>query len=256
VDDSSYPEPDDRPTGRQVLVTGGAGFIGSHLVDALVSNNDVRVLNDLSSGTREQVDDRAEFIRGDVRDEATVQEAAAGVDIIYHQAAIVSVARSVEQPRTSHTTNVAGTLAVLEAARTADARVVFASSAAIYGEPTRLPISETHPTEPQSPYGLEKLTADRYARLRIAVNNPAAYVAAHRAGFAFTGRETGLAELVCERPADRPAPRDVDAYRSGLDRYRDRDRGPDDAARLEEKYEAGPPPIVDPPAGVGAEPGS
>ena len=165
MDDSSYPEPDDRPTGRQVLVTGGAGFIGSHLVDTLVSNNDVRVLDDLSSGTREQVDDRAEFIRGDVRDEATVQEAAAGVDIIYHQAGIVSVARSVEQPRTSHATNVAGTLAVLEAARTADARVVFASSAAIYGEPTALPIAETHPTEPQSPYGLEKLTADRYLRL-------------------------------------------------------------------------------------------
>jgi GNAT superfamily N-acetyltransferase len=102
--------------------------------------------------------------------------------------------------------------------------------------------------------------ADRYDRVRIAVNNPAAYVAAHRAGFAFTGRETGLAELVCERPADRPASRDADAYRDGLARYRDRDLDTDDATRLAEKYEAGPPPVVEPPGGVGtdgdAEPGS
>jgi len=100
--------------------------------------------------------------------------------------------------------------------------------------------------------------ADRYDRVRIAVNNPAAYVAAHRAGFGFTGRETGLAELVCERPADRPAPRDADAYRAGLDRYRERDLATDDVARLDEKAAAGPPVAVDPPAGVDAadtEPG-
>jgi len=96
--------------------------------------------------------------------------------------------------------------------------------------------------------------ADRYDRVRIAVNNPAAYVAAHRAGFAFTGRETGLAELVCERPADRPAPPDPDAYRSGLDRYRERDLAPDAVAHLDEKYAAGPPSVVDAPDGAG-EPG-
>jgi GNAT superfamily N-acetyltransferase len=100
--------------------------------------------------------------------------------------------------------------------------------------------------------------ADRYDRVRIAVNNPAAYVAAYRAGFGFTGRETGLAELVCERPADRPAPRDADAYRAGFDRYRERDLATDDVARLDEKAAAGPPAVVDPPAGVDpgdAEPG-
>ncbi|MEF8855866.1 MAG: hypothetical protein V5A16_00440, partial [Haloplanus sp.] len=83
-----------------------------------------------------------------------------------------------------------------------------------------------------------------------------AYVAAHRAGFAFTGRETGLAELVCERPTERPAPRDADAYRDGLARYRERDLAPDAAVRLDEKYEAGPPSVVDPPACADTEPGS
>lgn len=93
--------------------------------------------------------------------------------------------------------------------------------------------------------------ADRgYERVRIAVNNPAAYVAAHRAGFAFTGRETGLAELVCERPADRPAGRDADTYRAGLDRYRDRDLDAAALARLDEKRAAGPPTVVEAPDGV------
>jgi GNAT superfamily N-acetyltransferase len=85
-------------------------------------------------------------------------------------------------------------------------------------------------------------------RVRIAVNNPAAYVAAHRAGFAFTGTETGLAELVCERPADQPATVDADAYRSGLDRYRERDLDDEALARLDGKRAAGPPSVVDPPA--------
>jgi GNAT superfamily N-acetyltransferase len=96
--------------------------------------------------------------------------------------------------------------------------------------------------------------ADRgYDRVRIAVNNPAAYVAAHRAGFAFDGAETGLAELVCERPAARPAAVDADAYRAGLDRYRDRDLDTEALARLDEKWAAGPPSVVEAP--VDAEPG-
>jgi GNAT superfamily N-acetyltransferase len=97
-----------------------------------------------------------------------------------------------------------------------------------------------------------------YDRVRIAVNNPAAYRAAHRAGFAFTGSETGLAELVCERPAARPAPRDADAYRDGLDRYRGRDLDDETGARLADAWAAGPPAVVDPPTGIGpddAEPG-
>jgi GNAT superfamily N-acetyltransferase len=92
-----------------------------------------------------------------------------------------------------------------------------------------------------------------YDRVRIAVNNPAAYVAAHRAGFAFTGAETGVAELVCERPADRSATVDADAYRDGLGRYRDRGLDAEALASLDEKRAAGPPTVVDPPAA--AEPG-
>ena len=100
-----------------------------------------------------------------IHHEQTVREAMAGVDLVYHQAASVSVSRSVEQPQESHETNVSGTLTILEPARREDARVVFASSAAIYGDPDSLPIAEEHPTSPQSPYGLEKLTGDRYLRL-------------------------------------------------------------------------------------------
>jgi len=100
--------------------------------------------------------------------------------------------------------------------------------------------------------------ADRgYDRVRIAVNNPAAYVAAHRAGFAFTGAETGLAELVCERSSVRPAAVDADAYRTGLDRYRDRDLDAEALAHLDEKAATGPPSVVEVPEGAGpdAEPG-
>lgn len=93
--------------------------------------------------------------------------------------------------------------------------------------------------------------ADRgYDRVRIAVNNPAAYGAAHRAGFAFTGAETGLAELVCERPASRPAARDAETYRDGLDRYRGRDLTEATVERLIDARAAGPPSLVDPPVGV------
>ncbi|WP_299331374.1 GNAT family N-acetyltransferase [Haloplanus sp.] len=96
--------------------------------------------------------------------------------------------------------------------------------------------------------------ADRgYDRVRIAVNNPAAYRAAYRAGFAFTGAETGLAELVCERPATRPTPRDADIYRNGLDRYRERELDDETAAELADARAAGPPDVVDPPGGT--EPG-
>jgi len=160
----SIPETD-RPTGKQILVTGGAGFIGSHLVDALVADNDVRVFDNLSSGNAEFVHNDADLVEGDIRDRRAVAEAAIDVDVIYHFAANVSVQRSVEQPAESHDVNLGGTVNVLEAARQADARVVFASSAAIYGDPEYTPIDEGHPTDPLSPYGLEKLTGDRYVRL-------------------------------------------------------------------------------------------
>lgn len=150
--------------GETVLITGGAGFIGSHVADALVADNDVTVLDDLSTGTRENVPAGATFVEGDVRDRETLASAAEDADVIFHEAAVVSVERSVEEPEFCHDVNLDGTLRVLEAARRADARVVFASSAAIYGEPDTVPISETEPTDPTSPYGIDKCAADQYVR--------------------------------------------------------------------------------------------
>jgi len=152
-------------TNATILVTGGAGFIGSHVVATLAADNEVRVLDDLSSGHREYVHADATLQVGDVRDESAVRAAMEGVDIVFHQAALVSVDRSIEAPEESHAINVDGALTVLEAARAEDARVVVASSAAVYGDPESVPITETHRTKPLSPYGLTKLTVDEYARL-------------------------------------------------------------------------------------------
>jgi UDP-glucose 4-epimerase len=152
-------------TGHSILVTGGAGFIGSHLTDALVADNEVTVYDTLTTGQRANVPEDATLIEADVRDGATLAQAVAGVDIVFHEAALVSVAQSVESPHESHTTTATGTINLLEAARNHDTRVVLASSAAIYGQPTDTPIDESHPKTPTSPYGLDKLTADHYARL-------------------------------------------------------------------------------------------
>ncbi|CCQ33000.1 GDP-D-mannose dehydratase protein [Halorhabdus tiamatea SARL4B] len=151
-------------SGQTVLITGGAGFIGSHLADALVADNDVIVLDDLSSGSRENVPDGATFVEGDVRDEDIVADVTDGVDLVFHEAAVVSVEQSIEEPEFCHDVNFDGTLRLLEAARRQDARLVFASSAAIYGDPTTLPITESEPADPQSPYGIDKCGADQYVR--------------------------------------------------------------------------------------------
>jgi len=150
---------------QRILVTGGAGFVGSRLAARLCQDNDVVVLDSLVGGDREAVPSEAEFIEGDIRDESAVADAMAGVDCVFHEAALVSVDRSVEVPTESHDNNVEGTLTILEAARSRDTRVVLASSAAIYGHPTEVPITEDHPMEPTSPYGLDKLACDHYARL-------------------------------------------------------------------------------------------
>jgi UDP-glucose 4-epimerase len=149
---------------RTVLITGGAGFVGSHLAEALVADNDVRVLDILSSGSREHVPDGAELIVGDVTDPETVAEAMDGVDLVFHEAAMVSVEQSVENPPASNRVNAAATVNLLECARREDARVVLASSSAIYGHPDSVPVSEDDPKEPTSPYGIDKLALDHYAR--------------------------------------------------------------------------------------------
>jgi len=158
---------DRRSIDATALVTGGAGFVGSHLARALLDRGaEVTVLDDCSVGDPARVPDQATFVEGDVRDPATVSDLLCGTDLVFHQAALASVDRSVEDPEASHSRNATGTLRVLEAARRHDVdRVVLASSAAIYGQPEYLPVDEGHPTEPTSPYGLDKLAADHYARL-------------------------------------------------------------------------------------------
>jgi UDP-glucose 4-epimerase len=152
-------------TGQSVLVTGGAGFIGSHIADALVPENDVTILDNLASGHRKNVPEDAELIVGDVRNDDHRTAAMEGVDIVFHEAAIVSVARSVEAPLETNRTNADATLCLLEDARREDARAILASSAAIYGHPDAVPVAESHPKRPTSPYGMSKLVADHYARV-------------------------------------------------------------------------------------------
>ncbi|WP_255198818.1 NAD-dependent epimerase/dehydratase family protein [Halorarius litoreus] len=151
--------------GRTVLVTGGAGFVGSHLVDALAEDNNVRILDDLSTGRRGQVPSGVRFREADILDTAALDAAMDGVDVVFHLAAAVSVAESIAMPDRYHAVNATGTLAVLEAARRQDARVVVASSAAVYGAPETVPVTEAEPTTPSSPYGVSKLAADHYARV-------------------------------------------------------------------------------------------
>lgn len=158
-------------SGQQVLVTGGAGFIGSHIAAALVEDNAVRVLDDLSGGDADAVPDGADLLVGDVRDADDLAAAMDGVDLVFHEAAVVSVERSTEAPMETNATNVDATVRLLEAAREADARLVFASSAAIYGDPEYVPVDESHPTRPSSPYGISKLTGDQYVRLYAALHD-------------------------------------------------------------------------------------
>lgn len=147
--------------GKSVLVTGGSGFIGGHLVETLSADNEVAVLDTVAGDHPNGVTG----IEGDIREEATVEAAVAGADVVFHEAALVSVADSVERPTESHAINATGTLNVLEAARKHDARAVIASSAAVYGDPEETPIDERQRLEPTSPYGLDKLASDHYARL-------------------------------------------------------------------------------------------
>jgi nucleoside-diphosphate-sugar epimerase len=158
------------PPRRRALVTGGAGFIGSHLVEGLLAAGwDVRALDDLSTGREAHlaaVRDRIELWRGDVRDGSVVEKAVEGIEAIFHAAAVASAARSVEEPIATHAVNVMGTLTVLEAARAARVRrVVFASSSAVYGASAEPPTREDAPRHPSSPYGLHKATCEDYCRL-------------------------------------------------------------------------------------------
>lgn len=152
------------------LVTGGAGFIGSHLVEALLVRGDtVRVLDDLSSGHLENLShviDRIDFIEGNIRDGATVQQATSGVDFIFHLAALVSVPKSMAEPTEAELINAVGTLNMLNAAKTAGVqRLVLSSTCAVYGDDPTLPKIETMCPQPKSPYAISKLAAEYYCQI-------------------------------------------------------------------------------------------
>jgi nucleoside-diphosphate-sugar epimerase len=148
-------------------VTGGAGFIGSHLVEELLRRSTrVRVADDFSSGRRENVPAGVEIVEGDLADRAVARQAVAGCETVLHQAAIPSVPRSIQDPLRSHRANVDATLEVLSAAREAGVRrVVFAGSSSVYGNSAALPKREDMPTAPLSPYALQKLVSETYCRM-------------------------------------------------------------------------------------------
>ena len=160
---------------KQYLVTGGAGFIGSHIVRTLLQQGDaVRVLDNFSSGKRENLEGllvskngrRFEVVEGDVCDVSAVTNAVRDVDIIFHEAAFVSVPESMEKPQACFDVNITGTSILFEAARKADVRrVVIASSAAVYGDSDALPLKEDMPLEPLSAYAVSKRVDEIFAQL-------------------------------------------------------------------------------------------
>jgi UDP-glucose 4-epimerase len=150
------------------LVTGGAGFIGSHLCEALIARGDtVRVLDDLSTGRRCNLPSAATLIEGDVADPATVADALDGTDGCFHLAAIASVEKGVSDWLGTHRTNLTGTITVFDAIRRQGRGipVVYASSAAVYGDATIVPIAETCPCSPLSAYGADKYGCELHARV-------------------------------------------------------------------------------------------
>ena len=158
---------------KNILVTGGAGFIGSNLVSHLIAdNNSVTVLDNFMSGYRSNLDSfpGINIIEGDIRDKNAVEKAMHGAEVVFHLAASVGNKRSIDQPILDAEINVIGTLQVLEAARKKGVRkIVTSSSAGIFGELKTIPIKEDHPIEPDSPYGCTKLCEEKlclsYAKL-------------------------------------------------------------------------------------------
>lgn len=151
----------------KVLVTGGAGFIGGHLIDALLAQNaEVRVIDNLSTGKRENIDrvrNRVDFIEADICDPEAIARAMHGVELVFHEAAIPSVSRSVADPVASNQANVGGTVSVLNAARLAGVRkLVYAASSSAYGDTPTLPKVETMTPRPMSPYAISKLAGEQY----------------------------------------------------------------------------------------------
>ena len=156
---------------KRVVVTGGAGFIGSSIVEELYKDNEIVIIDDLSSGRIENIADfenhsNVTFFQGSILDQELLQRAFRGADIVFHEAAISSVARSIADPISANEVNINGTLNVLIAAKNHKVnKVVFASSAAVYGDASALPLRENMIPNVRSPYALTKLTGEYYCRL-------------------------------------------------------------------------------------------
>jgi len=152
---------------RAVLVTGGAGFIGSNLVDELLARgHTVRVIDNFATGKRANLSPRAELIEADIRDGAGLQRAFVGIDCIFHVAALPRIPLSIAQPVETHMTNVVGTLNVLIAARDAKVRrVIYSGSSSVYGEQVKMPLVETMTPNPLNPYALQKHVGEQYTRM-------------------------------------------------------------------------------------------
>jgi nucleoside-diphosphate-sugar epimerase len=163
----SFTKQNDRQKKMKILVTGGAGFIGSHIVEQLHQRAEVRVLDNLRSGHRRNLAGlRCEFIAGSILDREAVRRAVQNVDYVFHLAAMVSVPESMQKPVECNETNTTGTLIVLEeAARAGVKKLAFSSSAAIYGNNPTVPKVETMLPEPVSPYAVTKLDGEFYAAM-------------------------------------------------------------------------------------------
>ncbi len=152
---------------KKIVITGGAGFIGSHIADALIEKGyEVHVVDNLSAGKKENVNSKAILHVADIRNGMEMLKIFEGAEYVFHEAAFPRVQYSIENPVETHDINVNGTLNVLEAARLSGAKkVIFASSCAVYGNPTKLPVDETGEISPMSPYAVHKWMGEKYCRM-------------------------------------------------------------------------------------------
>jgi len=150
---------------KLIVVTGGAGFIGSHIAEELSEDNDVIVIDNLYAGKIENVPPNVRFIQADIRDYKSIAELISQADYVFHEAALVSVVESVERPLLTEEINVLGTLNILKALSDGQGKLIFASSAAVYGDNQKLPLKESEKPKPLSPYGITKVSAEYYCKV-------------------------------------------------------------------------------------------
>ncbi|NJE25148.1 SDR family oxidoreductase [Thermococcus sp. MV5] len=150
---------------KLIIVTGGAGFIGSHIAEELSKDNDVIVIDNLYAGKIENVPQNVKFIQADIRDYKSIAELISQADYVFHEAALVSVVESVERPLLTEEINVLGTLNILKALSDGHGKLIFASSAAVYGNNQNLPLKESEKPKPLSPYGVTKVSGEYYCKV-------------------------------------------------------------------------------------------